>query len=62
MASIYMRIDGYSPKGAATVEDIGGKKDFFAIESVSWSAVRGVGIDVRAGAYFAFFLSNTYPI
>lgn len=46
MASIYMRIDGYSPKGAATVEDIGGKKDFFAIESVSWSAVRGVGIDV----------------
>lgn len=46
MASIYMRIDGTTPKGAATVEKIGGKDGFFAIDSVSWSAVRGVGIDV----------------
>ncbi|CAH0539719.1 Hcp family type VI secretion system effector [Vibrio marisflavi] len=46
MASIFMRIDGVTPKGAATVESIGGKSGFFAIDSASWSAVRGVGIDV----------------
>ncbi|MCE0557542.1 MULTISPECIES: type VI secretion system tube protein Hcp [unclassified Motilimonas] len=46
MASIFMRIDGVTPKGAATVEKIGGKDGFFAIDSVSWGAVRGVGIDV----------------
>ncbi|MEZ8825921.1 type VI secretion system tube protein Hcp [Vibrio amylolyticus] len=46
MASIFMRIDGTSPKGAATVDKIGGKDGFFAIDSLSWSAVRGVGIDV----------------
>lgn len=46
MASIFMRIDGTKPKGAATVEKIGGKDGFFAIDNVSWSAVRGVGIDV----------------
>jgi len=46
MASIYMRIDGVSPKGAATVEKIGGKDGFFAIDQLSWGAVRGVGIDV----------------
>mgnify|MGYP000017222242 FL=1 len=46
MASIFMRIDGTTPKGAATVEKIGGKDGFFALDSVSWSAVRGVGIDV----------------
>ena len=47
MASIYMRIDGLdSIKGAATIGEIGGKKGFFAIDNVSWGAVRGVGVDV----------------
>lgn len=47
MASIFMRIDGIdSIKGAATIGDIGGKKGFFAIDSMSWGAVRGVGVDV----------------
>jgi len=46
MASIFMRIDGTTPKGAATVEKIGGKDGFFALDNVSWGAVRGVGIDV----------------
>lgn len=47
MASIFMRIDGLNTvKGAATVDDIGGKKGFFAINEVSWSGDRGVGIDV----------------
>ncbi|MFY2508617.1 type VI secretion system tube protein Hcp [Vibrio pectenicida] len=46
MASIFMRIDGTTPKGAATVEKIGGKDGFFAIDTVTWNAVRGVGIDV----------------
>ncbi len=42
MASIYMRIDGTTPKGAATVEKIGGKDGFFAIDTVNWSAVRAL--------------------
>lgn len=47
MASIFMRIDGVnSIKGAATVGDIGGKKGFFAISSMSWGANRGVAVDV----------------
>ncbi len=47
MASIFMRIDGLtSIKGAATVENIGGKQGFFAVDRISWSADRGVGIDV----------------
>ena len=46
MASIFMRIDGVKPEGGATVESINGKDGFFAIETVSWGAVRGVGIDV----------------
>lgn len=46
MASIFMRIDGTKPKGGATIEKIGGKDGFFAIDTVSWGAVRGVGIDV----------------
>lgn len=47
MASIYMRIDGNDTiKGSATVTDIGGKKGFFALNSVSWSAQRGVGVDI----------------
>ena len=33
MASIFMRIDGTTPKGAATVEKIG-KDGFFAIDTV----------------------------
>ncbi|MFC3152719.1 type VI secretion system tube protein Hcp [Litoribrevibacter euphylliae] len=47
MASIFMRIDGKDAiKGAATIGDIGGKKGFFAIDTVSWGAVRGVSVDV----------------
>lgn len=47
MASIYMRIDGLnSIKGAATVGEIGGKKGFFAIDTMSWGANRGVSVDV----------------
>ncbi len=47
MASIFYENWWYDTKGAATVEKIGGKDGFFALDSVSWSAVRGVGIDVR---------------
>ena len=47
MASIFMRIDGLTDiKGAATVGDIGGKKGFFAIDTMSWGANRGVNVDV----------------
>lgn len=47
MASIFMRIDGIDTiKGAATIGDIGSKKGFFAIENMSWGAVRGVSVDV----------------
>jgi type VI secretion system secreted protein Hcp len=47
MASIFMRIDGLDNiKGAATIGDIGGKKGFFAINSMSWGANRGVAVDV----------------
>ncbi|MCF1427722.1 MAG: type VI secretion system tube protein Hcp [Shewanella sp.] len=46
MASIFMRIDGYNPEGAATVEKINGKEGFFAIDTVNWGAVRGVDINV----------------
>lgn len=47
MASIYMRIDGNDTiKGSATVTDIGGKKGFFAINSLSWSAMRNVSVDI----------------
>ena len=31
MASIFMRIDGTTPKGAATVEKIGGKDGFLLL-------------------------------
>ncbi|USD66341.1 type VI secretion system tube protein Hcp [Vibrio sp. SCSIO 43136] len=47
MASIFMRIEGLDNiKGAATVGDIGGKKGFFAIDTMSWGANRGVSVDV----------------
>ena len=47
MASIYMRIDGNDTiKGSATVTDIGGKKGFFALDSLSWSAMRNVSVDI----------------
>ncbi|PAJ74583.1 hypothetical protein CJF42_09685 [Pseudoalteromonas sp. NBT06-2] len=47
MASIYMRIDGNDTiKGSATVTDIGGKKGFFALDSMSWSAMRNVSVDI----------------
>lgn len=47
MASIFMRIDGLTDvKGAATVEDIGGKKGFFAINSMNWSAARSVSVNI----------------
>jgi type VI secretion system secreted protein Hcp len=47
MASIYMRIDGNDTiKGSATVAEIGGKKGFFALDSLSWSAMRNVTVDI----------------
>lgn len=47
MASIYMRIDGNDTiKGSATVTDIGGKKGFFALDSMTWSAMRNVSVDI----------------
>lgn len=47
MASIYMRIDGNDTiKGSATVTDIGGKKGFFALDSLAWSGVRNVTVDI----------------
>ena len=47
MASIFMRIDGNDTiKGSATVTDIGGKKGFFALDSLSWSAMRNVTVDI----------------
>ena len=47
MATIYMRIDGNDEiSGAATIGEVGGKKGFFAIDSLSWGAVRGVTVDV----------------
>ena len=44
MASIFMRIDGTTPKGAATVDKINGKDGFFAIDSVTWNAVAVSGL------------------
>ena len=42
-----MRIDGnYAIKGSSTVTDIGGIKGFFAIDSMSWSAMRNVSVDI----------------
>lgn len=47
MASIYMRIDGNDTiQGSATVTDIGGKKGWFALDSMSWSAMRNVSVDI----------------
>ena len=47
MASIYMRIDGNDTiTGSATVTDIGGKKGFFALDSMTWSAMRNVTVDI----------------
>jgi type VI secretion system secreted protein Hcp len=47
MATIFMRIDGIDTiNGAATIGEVGGKKGFFAIDSLSWGAVRGVTVDV----------------
>lgn len=47
MASIFMRIDGIDTiNGAATIGNIGSKKGFFAVENMSWGAVRGVTVDV----------------
>ena len=47
MASIYMRIDGLDTiAGAATIGEIGGKKGFFAIDTMDWGANRGVSVDV----------------
>lgn len=47
MATDYMRIDGLDEiAGAATIGEIAGKKGFFVIDSMDWSAVRGVSVDV----------------
>ena len=45
MATLFMRIDKNDKiKGGATVEKIGGKEGWFALQSVSWSGARGVNI------------------
>jgi len=47
MSSIYMRIEGLETiQGAATIGEIGGKKGFFSIDSLSWGAVRAVTVDI----------------
>ncbi|KAF7772310.1 Hcp1 family type VI secretion system effector [Pseudoalteromonas citrea] len=47
MASIFMRIDGNDTiKGAATVVDLNSKKGWFAVDSLSWGAMRGVSVDI----------------
>ena len=47
MATLFMRIDKNDDiKGGATVEKIGGKEGWFALQSVSWSGARGVNIEI----------------
>lgn len=49
MATLFMRIDGNTDiPGTATIGDITGTttKGWFAIESVSWGAMRGVSVDI----------------
>ena len=47
MATLFMRIDKNDKiKGGATVEKIGGKEGWFALQSVSWSGARGVNIEI----------------
>ena len=47
MATLFMRIDKNEKiKGGATVEKIGGKEGWFALQSVSWSGARGVNIEI----------------
>lgn len=53
MASLYMRIEGQTPKGAATAEFTGGdslaKDGWFTISSFQWGAVRSVGMNIGDG-------------
>ncbi|RSD32062.1 Hcp family type VI secretion system effector [Vibrio pectenicida] len=50
MASIYMRIDGFTSDGSATVKEIktknGKNKGWFALNSFTWSGSRKVAMDV----------------
>ncbi len=47
MASMFMRIDGITNmKGVATLEKIGGKEGFFAIDAMSWASDRSIGINI----------------
>lgn len=46
-STMYMCIDGVTPQGAST--NIPGREGFFPIDSISWGAVRGVGIDIGKG-------------
>lgn len=49
MATTYMRIDKLdSIKGAASVEEINGKKGFMKIDTVSWGMSRHIYMDVGA--------------
>lgn len=53
MASMYMRVEGLTIKGAATMDTIKtevGKTDgWFAINSYSWGGVRNVAMDIGNG-------------
>ncbi|MFY2509998.1 type VI secretion system tube protein Hcp [Vibrio pectenicida] len=50
MATMYMRIDGYVPKGAATIKQIktkkGTNKNWFALTSYEWSGSRTVDMSM----------------
>ncbi|NOH70360.1 type VI secretion system tube protein Hcp [Vibrio pectenicida] len=50
MASIYMRIDGFTSEGSATAKDIktkeGKKKGWFALNSFAWNGSRSVAMDI----------------
>ena len=60
MATLFMRIDKNEKiKGGATVEKIGGKEGWFALQSVSWSGARGVNIAV---SYTHLTLPTIYSV
>ena len=53
MASLYVRIEGQTPKGASTAEFTGGdsleKEGWFTISTFQWGAVRSVDMDIGDG-------------
>ena len=53
MATLYMRIEGQTPKGASTAKFTGGEslsaEGWFTITSFEWAAMRSVGMDIGDG-------------